>query len=128
MKYMLDTNICIYVIRRLPPALFDKFNTFFEGDLAVSAITWAELCCGVAKNGMDRFNEVMSFLEIMPFGRTQGVEYGTLTARFPNRKANIDRFIAAHAISLYLPLVTNNAADFSIYRDAGLRVENWVDG
>ncbi|MDR1849562.1 MAG: type II toxin-antitoxin system VapC family toxin [Zoogloeaceae bacterium] len=127
MQFMLDTNICIYFIRKHLPAVGKKFAAYRKGEIVISSITWAELCCGIQKDGAEIVEELLSILEVAPFGIGEGRVYGQLTRQFPNRKANLDRMIAAHAISLDITLVTNNVNDFAIYQSAGLRVENWLD-
>ncbi|MCL2829268.1 MAG: type II toxin-antitoxin system VapC family toxin [Betaproteobacteria bacterium] len=127
MKYMLDTNICIYLIRKQPPrTVVDKFNQFRKGEITISSITWAELCCGITKDGIEIVQRLLSILDVSSFGIEQGSMYGKLTELFPNRKANLDRMIAAHAISLDAALVTNNEDDFKIYVPHGLKIENWL--
>ncbi|MDR3174923.1 MAG: type II toxin-antitoxin system VapC family toxin [Desulfovibrio sp.] len=125
-KYMLDTNICIYLIRKHPPEIVKKFETFRKGEVVISAITWAELCCGIQKDGCNIVDELLSVLDVCPFSLEQSFMYGELTRLFPNRKATLDRMIAAHALSLSITLVTNNIDDFVIYQSAGLCIENWV--
>ena len=126
MTYFLDTNICIYLIRKHPPEIAKKFNEFRKGEIAISSITWAELCCGITKDGAPYVKALLNELEVAPFGLEEGEMYGRLTELFPNRRANLDRMIAAHAITAGAILVTNNQADFLIYESAGLRMENWV--
>jgi tRNA(fMet)-specific endonuclease VapC len=128
MKYMLDTNICIYLIKRHPPEIVNKFNQYRKGEIVISSITWAELCCGIQKDGGSITEQLLYILDVAPFGIEQGRFYGKLSELLPNRKANLDRMIAAHALSLGAILVTNNLADFKIYRPAGLILENWVSG
>jgi tRNA(fMet)-specific endonuclease VapC len=125
-KYMLDTNICIYLIKHQPPQIAEKFDAFRRGEICMSAITWAELCCGIKKEGKDIVARLLEILDVAPFGVEQGQVYGALTELLPNRKTNLDRMIAAHAISLGVTLVTNNLADFAAYQSAGLMLENWV--
>jgi tRNA(fMet)-specific endonuclease VapC len=123
---MLDTNICIYLIKKHPPEIVEKFDAYRKGEIIISSITWAELCCGITKDGSDLVQQLLSILEVAPFGVEQSSLYGELTRLFPNRKANLDRMIAAHAISLNVQLVTNNSSDFEIYKAAGLKIDNWV--
>jgi tRNA(fMet)-specific endonuclease VapC len=125
-KYMLDTNICIYLIKQHPPEIVAKFENCRRGEICISAVTWAELCCGIRKDGSEIVEQLLEILDVAPFGIEQGRAYGALTARLPNRKANLDRMIAAHAVSLGVTLVTNNPADFIAYQPAGLVLENWV--
>jgi tRNA(fMet)-specific endonuclease VapC len=127
MRYMLDTNICIHLIRKHPPEIVAKFDGYRKGEILISSITWAELCCGIPKDGSHIAEKLLSMLEVAPFDVEQGRVYGKLTELLPNRKANIDRMIAAHALSLDATLVTNNTADFKIYVPLGLKIENWIN-
>jgi tRNA(fMet)-specific endonuclease VapC len=127
MKYLLDTNICIYLIRKNPPQIAEKFSRYRKGDIGISSITWAELCCGIQKDGGPVVEQLLSLLEVAPFEIEQGRIYGRLTGLLPNRKANLDRMIAAHALSLDTILITNNVADFKMYEPHGLKIENWLD-
>lgn len=123
---MLDTNICIYLIKKFPPEIVSQFDNYRKGEIIISAITWAELCFGIKKDGRDTVEDLLSVLDVEPFEIKQATLYGELTSLFPNRKANLDRMIAAHAISFDVTLVTNNVDDFSLYTSAGLRIENWL--
>jgi tRNA(fMet)-specific endonuclease VapC len=124
---MLDTNICIYLIKKHPPGIVSKFEAYRKGEIVISSITWAELCCGIKKDSSPIVQELLSVLDVEPFGIEQGSLYGELTQLFPNRQANLDRMIAAHAMSLGITLVTNNIANFEVYKNAGLRAENWIE-
>ncbi|MDR1685437.1 MAG: type II toxin-antitoxin system VapC family toxin [Desulfovibrio sp.] len=126
MKYILDTNICIYLIRKRPPEIEKKFSLFRKGEVGISSITWAELCCGITEEGAQHVENLLNVLDVLPFGIAEGIIYGKLTKMFPSRKANFDRMIAAHAISAGVILVTNNPDDFNIYQTSGLQIENWV--
>jgi tRNA(fMet)-specific endonuclease VapC len=128
MKYMLDTNICIHLIRKTPPQIASKFEQCRKGEIGVSAITWAELCCGIRKDGGNLVEQLLALLDVAAFGIEQGRIYGQLTELLPNRKANLDRMIAAHALSIDAILVTNNVADFQLYAPHGLKIENWLAG
>ncbi len=131
-RYMLDTNICIYLIKHQPPQVRARFAQCFVGDVVISAVTHAELAYGVACSGEAQLrNEqaLASLLEdipVAPFDAHAARAYGPIRAA--NRERNkdaLDKLIASHAISLGATLVTNNEADFRHY--AGLAVENWVD-
>lgn len=125
-KKMLDTNILIYATNNLPPAVLEKLASFKKGEVAVSAIAWAEYCVGVHKFGVDNSN-IEDLVDILPFGADAADAYGKLAAaRLGGRANGFDRLIAAHAISLGVPLVTNNVADFQPYLEKGLVVENWA--
>lgn len=127
MKHMLDTNICIYLIKKHPPKIVEKFEQYRKGEIVISSITWAELCCGIQKDGEEIVKQLLEILKVENFGVAQGLMYGSLSSLFPNRKANLDRMIAAHALSLGVILVTNNISDFEIYKSAGLKLENWIE-
>jgi tRNA(fMet)-specific endonuclease VapC len=89
-------------------------------------MTWAELCCGLSQESGGLVEQLLAILEVVPFGVKQGKRYGELTRQFPNRKANLDRMIAAHALSLDVPLVTNKISDFALYQTVGLKLDNLV--
>lgn len=125
-RYMLDTNICIYLIRKHPPEIVEKFDNYRRGEICISSVTWAELCCGIKKDGDGITEQLLEILAVVPFGIEEGRAYGRLNELLPNRKANLDRMIAAHALSLGVTLVTNNPADFEAYKPAGLVLENWI--
>lgn len=130
-KYMLDTNICIYLMKHQPQHVKERFDQCFVGEVVISAITLAELEYGVTCSGpaaqanralLDSFTEDVPVLDFDPQAASA---YGP--ARFANRDRSrdaLDKLIAAHAIALGVTLVTNNEADFSIY--PGLALENWV--
>ncbi len=130
---MLDTNICIYLMKHQPPQVRARFAECFVGDVVISAITLAELEFGVASSGNARAkNEaaLSNFLQdipVAPFEARAASAYGPLRAMQRERnKDALDKLIAAHAIALDVTLVTNNEADFRSFK--GLRVENWVGG
>ena len=131
MRYMLDTNICIYLTRHDPPSVRARFVNLREGDAVMSSVTYAELFLGVELDVGQRTRQlrVLDALSAsvvsLPFDDDAARSYARLTASAPERKKNIlDRMIAAHAIALDVTLVTNNERDFVGY--AGLLVENWV--
>jgi tRNA(fMet)-specific endonuclease VapC len=128
---MLDTNICIYLMKHQPPQVRARFNACFVGDVVISAITLAELEYGVASSGANQARNqaalalLLRDLPVAPFEGLAARAYGPLRAasRERNRDA-LDKQIAAHALALEVTLVTNNEADFRGYD--GLVVENWV--
>lgn len=131
-RYMLDTTICIYLMKHQPPQVRARFAECFVGDVVISAITLAELEFGVAcsREAQARNRAALaSLLEdivVAPFAAGAAQAYGPLRAahRERNRDA-LDKLIAAHALSLGAILVTNNEADFCAF--AGLTIENWVN-
>ena len=131
-KYMLDTNICIYLMKHQPIEVAERFAQCFVGDVVISSITLAELEYGVACSGdAEPSNRAAlgSFLQdvpVVPFEADAARAYGPARFATLERKRDaLDKLIAAHATALNVVLVTNNEADFSAY--PGLRVENWVD-
>jgi len=130
--YLLDTNICIYVLKHHSTALRHKFKV--TGNLAISAVTYTELCFGIEKGQASmmrpRWAQLSAFtrlLLILPVDEAVAKDYGNIRA-FLTRKGqpmgNNDLFIAAHARSLGATLVTNNLREFRRVPD--LAVENWL--
>jgi len=127
LKYMLDTNICIYLMNEVPESVINRFALCEVGEVSLSAVTWAELCCGMDEyHGRDEMMSLFGKLSPIDFGMDAAAVFGKLSQAFPDRKNSFDRMIAAHAISLDVILVTNNRDDFSLYQPAGLRLDNWV--
>jgi tRNA(fMet)-specific endonuclease VapC len=123
-KYMLDTNICIYLMNEQPEGVIARFKKCRKGEVVISSITWAELSCGLnIHNDEAQFEEILSAIKVVPFEIKAASIFGELTQKFPNRKSSFDRMIAAHAISLGVILVTNNVSDFELY---GMNIENWT--
>ena len=130
--YLLDTNICIYLIKRHPPQVLARLETQRQGDVAMSVVTYAELCAGLAMQATQRTHDerVLELLTqripVMPLNEAGAKAYGVLRAAVRERSRDaFDRLIAAHAVALNAVLVTNNEADFADY--PGLTVENWVN-
>lgn len=128
---LLDTNICIYIINQKPPAVLERFKKFSTGEIGVSSIVAAELAFGVQKTGSERNKQALNLflapLTIAPFDENCVWAYGTLRAQLEKLGQPIgalDTMIAAQALALDLPLVTNNQNEFS--RVPGLKMENWV--
>jgi tRNA(fMet)-specific endonuclease VapC len=129
---LLDTNICIYVINNRPPGVLARFRQCRLGEIGISSVVAAELTFGVAKSGSARNRQALEMflapLEILPFDETCVWTYGELRADLERQGLSIgglDTLIAAHALTLNAPLVTNNFKEFS--RVPGLRLENWVE-
>ena len=129
---LLDTNICIYIIRRKPDEVLRQFQQYHPGEIGISSITLAELQYGVAKSQAQKRNaealsEFLISFEILPFSEAATQVYGsirTLLERQGNIIGAMDLLIAAHAVSLDAVLVTNNVKEFERVPD--LKVENWV--
>ena len=132
MKVMLDTNICIYLIKKHPSSVLDRFTEFAVGDVGLSVITLAELEYGASKSRHPIKNRgalelFIAPLEVADFDRSATLTYGRVRAILEDRGnpiGSMDLLIAAHALSLGVKLVTNNVREFA--RVPGLRVENWV--
>jgi tRNA(fMet)-specific endonuclease VapC len=129
---MLDTNICIYLMKHQPPEVRARFAQCFVGDVVISAITLAELEFGVACYGesqsknQDALNSFLEDIVVAPFEAKAARTYGPLRAAYRERNKNaLDKLIASHALALNVTLVTNNESDFLCFD--GLRVENWVN-
>lgn len=132
LRFLLDTNICIYIINRRPPGVFAHFEGLRLGEVAISSITGAELDSGVAKSGSSRNRDALSKflapLEIRPFDEAAMRAYGPLRAGLDRAGTPIgalDLLIAAHALSLECTLVTNNLREFQ--RVPGLCLANWAE-
>ena len=133
MKYMLDTNICIYIIKEKPPIVLDRFKENYRKGLCISSVTLAELAHGVEKSASREKNALMlkrliEFLPVIPFDDAASYEYGKICAYLQKQGTPIgqmDMLIAAHAKVNYLTLVTNNTREF--LRVPGLDVENWYE-
>lgn len=130
---MLDTNICIYLMRHQPPEVGRRFAALRQGDVVMSAVTFAELRYGVERDpqlreAADRaLSALIEDIAVVPFDAEAGMSYGIVRAAVRDRRRDaLDRLIAAHAVSRGLVLVTNNEADFAGY--PGLAIENWVGG
>jgi tRNA(fMet)-specific endonuclease VapC len=129
---LLDTNICIYIIKQQPPAVLERFAGFAVGDVGISVVTLAELEYGVSKSRDVKRNrhaleQFIEPLEVVRFDRDAAVIYGTIRVALEQKGqpiGSMDLLIAAHARSLDVCLVTNNESEFK--RVPGLRIENWV--
>jgi len=126
-KRMLDTNICIHIAQQKPPEVIRRFSEYRRGEIAISSITWAEMCCGTAKSGKAVMDKLLQLWDVVPFSQKAAETYAQLTMQYPNRKAGFDRLIAAHAMVVGVPLVTNNTTDFVLYQPDGLILENWAN-
>lgn len=130
--WLLDTNICIYVIKRRPPQVLARFRQADVSSIGISSITYSELMFGAAKSSRPEQNRIaltqfVAPLEIMPYGDAAAQRYGDLRACLEQRGTpigSLDMLIAAHALSLDCVLVTNNGKEFG--RVPQLRMENWA--
>jgi tRNA(fMet)-specific endonuclease VapC len=132
MKYMLDTNICIYIIKRKPQAVIDRFLRTDISQIGISSITLSELLFGVSKSSKPDQNKIalaqfIAPLEIMHYDDQAAQCYGDLRAYLEREGkpiGSLDMLISAHALSMNSTLVTNNEKEFKPITD--LRIENWV--
>ena len=132
MRYMLDTHICIYIIRVKPVKALKKLRSFDITDIVISAITHSELDYGVTKSSrrkknQEALNNFLSPLEIVPYDDKAAAAYGQIRSDLEKKGAivgAIDMLIGAHAQSIPVTLVTKNLREFK--RIPGLRVENWA--
>jgi len=132
MKYMLDTNILIYLIRQKPPDVLERFKQTDISTISISSITLSELFYGVSKSSKPEQNfmaltQFVAPLEILPFGGEAAQYYGELRAHLEKQGTpigSLDMLIAAHALSIAGILVTNNEKEFN--RVPHLKIENWV--
>ncbi len=133
MRYMLDTNICIYAIKHKPEKVFQKLQEVDPEDVCVSSVTYAELVHGVEKSAaVDKNRLALSMLlaniEILNFDVAAADCYGKIRAGLENKGTPIgplDMMIAGHAMSMGYSLVTNNAKEFTRVPD--LKIENWAE-
>ena len=132
MKYMLDTNICIHIIRHRPQSVLERFSKIQPDDVCISAITYSELKYGAEKSSDPSRNWLavslfLSAISVVPFDEHAGNEYGSIRTKLERHGTPIgamDMLIAAHAKALGLTLVTNNTREFE--RVEGLKLDNWV--
>lgn len=131
LRYMLDTNIVIYVIKRRPMVVLEIFNKY-AGQMCISSITLGELIHGVEKSNdpfrnLRKVEDFISRLEVVEYENDAAAHYGEIRANLEKKGTPIgvnDLHIAGHARSLSLTLVTNNLREFE--RVEGLRLVNWV--
>jgi tRNA(fMet)-specific endonuclease VapC len=133
MKYLLDTNICIYIINEKPMKILRKFERYPVHDFGISSITQAELQYGVTKSknkktNQDALNEFLLPLTILPFHGDKLIAcYGEIRVLLESKGRTpgpLDMLIAAHALSLDLTIISNNIKEFS--RIQNLKCENWI--
>ncbi|MBM3744485.1 MAG: type II toxin-antitoxin system VapC family toxin [Acidobacteria bacterium] len=132
MRYLLDTNICIYIARRRPPQVLSRMEQLRPGDVGMSVITYLELVYGATKSqqaeaNLAKIEQLRELIPVQPLDSAAGRRYGLLRVELERKGSPIgsyDLLIAAHALSLGLTLVTNNVREFS--RLPGLHLENWA--
>jgi tRNA(fMet)-specific endonuclease VapC len=132
-RYLLDTNICIYIAKGKPPEVLARFETLAAGDLAMSVITYGELLFGAersasAAQALATVEQLTAAIPVLPLSLEVAAHYGSIRASLAAMGTpigNNDLWIAAHARAARLTVVTNDESEFR--RVPGLKVENWVD-
>jgi tRNA(fMet)-specific endonuclease VapC len=132
-RFLLDTNICIYIRQRRPEKVLLRFRKLRPGEAVLSVITYGELLYGAAKSAhraaaMESLRELIHLLPAMPLPADAAEKYGAMRAELESKGemiGNNDLWIAAHALAAGLTLITNNEREFRRVR--GLRVRNWAD-
>ncbi len=133
LKYLLDTNICIYIAKQQPLHIYSKFETLVIGEVGMSTVTYGELFYGVQKSqnhkkNMSLLQDLASLIPPLPIPTDAGKHYGQIRTVLEQKGTpigNNDLWIAAHALSLNITLVTNNMKEFT--RIPHLHLENWVN-
>jgi tRNA(fMet)-specific endonuclease VapC len=131
-EYMLDTNICIYIIKRKPPKVIERFIQTDVSQIGISSITLSDLFYGVSKSSKPDKNQfaLIQFvapLEILAYTEAAAQYYGNLRAGLEKQGTpigSLDMLIAAHALSLDCTLITNNEKEF--IRIPKLKIANWI--
>ena len=131
-RYLLDTNICIYIKNHRPPEVLARFSKLAPGKVVMSAITYGELSFGAEKSSKPKetrqiLEQLVSLIPVLPLDETASIHYGKIRQQLQTLGkpiGNNDLWIAAHALAGKLILVTNNESEFK--RVPGLKVENWV--
>jgi tRNA(fMet)-specific endonuclease VapC len=131
-RYLLDTNICIYIRQEKPEAVLRRFRKLRVGETALSVITYGELLYGAAKSAqremaLERLRELFHWLPALPLPETAAEAYGTIRYELASKGemiGNNDLWIAAHGVASGLILVTNNEKEFRRVR--GLKIQNWA--
>ena len=132
-RFLLDTNICIYIRQKRPEEVLRRFQNLRTGEAAISVITYGELVFGATKSqqrtaALERLAELLNWLPALPMPEIAGQAYGVMRADLAARGqmiGNNDLWIAAHAVAAELTLVTNNEKEFRRVR--GLKIQNWAE-
>jgi len=131
-RYLLDTNICIYIRQKRPEEVLRRFRKLRPGEAVLSVITYGELLYGAAKSeqrvaALERLRELVHLMPALSLPETTAEAYGTIRAGLESKGemiGNNDLWIAAHAVAAGLILVTNNVREFRRVR--GLKIQNWA--
>jgi len=130
--FMLDTDICIYIAKHRPPEVAERFKALEVGQVGMSVITYGELFAGALKSqnwglALEKLEKIVGLIPVIEMTRDTGKCHGVIRHNLEQAGTpigNNDLWIAAHAISLGVTVVTNNVREFG--RVSGLKVENWV--
>lgn len=133
LRYLLDTNICIYIAREKPPSVAKRFAQLSAGEVGMSLITYGELRYGAEKSSqrtsaLETLNRLQHLIPVIETNSYTGEHYGAVRAHLERAGTpigNNDLWIAAHALALEVTLVTNNLREFE--RVPGLKLVNWVE-
>jgi tRNA(fMet)-specific endonuclease VapC len=131
-RFLLDTNICIYIRQERPEPVLRRFRRLRPGEAALSVITYGELIYGAAKSArreaaLERLRELVHWLPALPLPESAAEAYGMIRAELAAKGemiGNNDLWIAAHAMAAGMTLVTNNEKEFRRVR--GLKLQNWA--
>lgn len=131
-RYLLDTNICIYIKNNRPAEVLARFSKLPQGKVVMSAITYGELCFGAekstkAKESRQILTQLIALIPVLALDEAASIQYGKIRQNLQAQGkliGNNDLWIAAHALASKLILVTNNVSEFD--QVPGLKVENWV--
>jgi tRNA(fMet)-specific endonuclease VapC len=129
---MLDTNILIYIIKNKPISVFENFNKYKPNEIAISSIVYGEMIYGIYNSqyidkNLKAFHALVDNIEILHFDTVAAEYYGKIKSKLKTSGTLIsdnDLLIGAHALSLKLPLVSNNIREYELIDN--LRLENWV--
>jgi len=132
MRYLLDTNICIYIAKRKPAAVLTRLGRLRPGEVGMSVVTYLELVYGAYKSQRVEANlavieQLRCLIPVVALGDSAGLHFGRIRCALERRGTPIgayDLLIAAHALALGLTLVTNNPREFA--RVAGLSIDDWT--
>lgn len=132
MKYLLDTNMCIYLMKHQPPEVAERFAMCYQGDVVISAITLAELEYGIAccieethSQNQQSLKTLLELIPVLPFDTSAAQAYANIRYVTRDKKTDaLDKLIAAQALSMNLIVITNNESDFRRYPN--VKIENWL--
>lgn len=133
LRYLLDTNICIYIAKHRPLCVLERFDRLEVGAVAMSLVTYGELLYGAeksqhSKKSLGILEELATLIPPLPLSVDVGIHYARIRATLEKQGmpiGNNDLWISAHALALDTVLVTNNLKEFSRVQD--LNLENWVE-